>query len=1573
MALLEFDVETGRKHMNLQALRALGAITPGRFRGGVQSERAFAKRDIDMMTRSLTKQMGRGRVQTGPGAVQSPQVRQASAQQMMISSKTLTAQEMTAQNTGMTADYMLAVKILGQTTKVFTERSFRVGKNTLNEDYGWRKEVRERWKKLDQRYKGDKRKDADKERVWRNKLSKWWHQSTSTMKDFYHSFKKMRFFQMISTIARSLAGVAGAGVGVLGSVFKGLVKQNRLLSSAIRDNTKVARQTLKSRILRLKESVGIKSQQELFPKATLRERAKKFREVSFRERMYQAEIGIGKKYRKTSESIRARIANKLEERAARRAQMFLPGMGPPTSGQRAVVGVKAANANVWGLQKKALSAAGTKLGAAQAAAGGGALGAVKLGGKAAMATGKAIARWAPGLGLLIGAGEAIGRAKEGDILGAMTAGIGGVASVIPGVGPMIGLAIDAAASLIPDSVRNWFNKMAGKLFEKLFGVPIAKAGEFFKKMLGPTLSGALSWVAESLMDITENISKVFTDVWKILRRTILHPNVLKALGVIAALLGGVILYSIKLVAKAISSITGFLVAVVDLLTFKGGFNLKSIGKNIWNLFTSFAKMLLHATFYGLIVKLFAGIFDVLTGWLPNWAKKALGIKPKGTKTKATSEMATQSAESTSDSLGFLKGTTAAVANKAQKAAIVGSNALGKATDEIVRYGDKAKEAVVHPPRGGYMEWWLGKVNYNKLTRQMGLEGKDKKDEGSTPKPDGGRRYEDKWQKAEQSLMLGGAKDTGVGLWGITKGLGKMLGGVGIGIGRAFRDALGFSPGGVYDQVSAAKREGRGIYSLGGRRKAAAAGSPDVGAVSPLPPPGFVAHDILPGVYVDYQRQRYWKSGVTYNTISKVMGSAPGISTPRPGSFSRTWRAVKNYLSLVGSNMGQGAQEIGKPFATAGKFYGEMGASTLSAIANVPGALAAMPAEFVRTGEAAPMPQMRYSKNLKRAKIQKRYEHLSTRVVDELEKTAEKDIETGQKLSAERANFFKSVKNFFHSRKREYADKKYQQRFIDPETGAFRNLKKEIPSARGMMIDRLRGYKGGYRMPVARMTRKEKADQAQYQLEEIKYQKNWEKFRTNFITVLEENEKRQAQAERLKKLPSFLTPHEYFRGKMKGMGRDYLPSESQLTMKQLMEKNRRRKQGIANLTQLSQWTGQKTTPPERPMKDEKSAPSFMKNVVGKTAKDLGLMVVGQVPSAWTTSKKAGAGFTFSTADLGALAASYESSGDMSQINPNDSNGYPSFGLYQINGTNMGNFIEFLKNNGYSRISNYLDANLRSGGVKGQPLKEAWISLSQQYPTQFAEAQRNYIHDKMYTPGLTSFSRITGITDTSTLPLSLKQAIWSTSVQHGGYKKVFKIMKDMLKGSKDPQDIIGALYAARAQYYPASAERYRKEGRQALANLEYELGMADVGLSPTMGTGAGALGAASTATASLAGNVSGVGATATQIGGSLLGKMGDVAGLGGEVGAQMTALFPGGGAGVMDTIAQSSTAIMGQLAGEIRSMGSQLSGPLASKFTEMTGGNNELMQMLRSIANQSSKADAQQQGRKAPDVIGVAQPE
>lgn len=208
-------------------------------------------------------------------------------------------------------------------------------------------------------------------------------------------------------------------------------------------------------------------------------------------------------------------------------------------------------------------------------------------------------------------------------------------------------------------------------------------------------------------------------------------------------------------------------------------------------------------------------------------------------------------------------------------------------------------------------------------------------------------------------------------------------------------------------------------------------------------------------------------------------------------------------------------------------------------------------------------------------------------------------------------------------------------------------------------------------------------------------------------------------------------------------------------------------------------------------------------------------------------------------VGALAAKYESNNNPLTIGY-DKKGGTSYGTYQFaaaQGT-MDNFIKFLE--GFDadlgkqlvatlqtktrQATNSVDTptNWNAGSKElTTPGAQTWAEVTKNNPGRMAVAEKEYADRAYFQPAVEAFTRATGIM-AADIPLAIKQALLSTSVQHGagGQKGIVNTAAAAAKkadGGIDNAKFIEALYAERARQNPGTASRYSREVNDALATL------------------------------------------------------------------------------------------------------------------------------------------------------------
>ncbi len=103
-----------------------------------------------------------------------------------------------------------------------------------------------------------------------------------------------------------------------------------------------------------------------------------------------------------------------------------------------------------------------------------------------------------------------------------------------------------------------------------------------------------------------------------------------------------------------------------------------------------------------------------------------------------------------------------------------------------------------------------------------------------------------------------------------------------------------------------------------------------------------------------------------------------------------------------------------------------------------------------------------------------------------------------------------------------------------------------------------------------------------------------------------------------------------------------------------------------------------------------------------------------------------------------------------------------------------------------------------------------------PESFWRAQHDFVRRENYEPLLRRLNRATGL-DLSRLSGTLQEALWSTAIQHGPYRRI--IDDAVLAWSRQPEgqrseaDLLRQIYIARGAAYDPDARRYRAEGHAA----------------------------------------------------------------------------------------------------------------------------------------------------------------
>lgn len=201
-----------------------------------------------------------------------------------------------------------------------------------------------------------------------------------------------------------------------------------------------------------------------------------------------------------------------------------------------------------------------------------------------------------------------------------------------------------------------------------------------------------------------------------------------------------------------------------------------------------------------------------------------------------------------------------------------------------------------------------------------------------------------------------------------------------------------------------------------------------------------------------------------------------------------------------------------------------------------------------------------------------------------------------------------------------------------------------------------------------------------------------------------------------------------------------------------------------------------------------------------------------------------------AELGKLAARFESGSDGAAAVGYDRVGGTSYGKYQIAsrpGT-MASFLNFLDDKDPDMASRLRAAGpANTGSTKGE-MPTVWREIAAEDPQRFEDLQEDFIHKSHYQPALDAVRRA-GY-NTREFSTAMKEVLFSTAVQHGpvGATRIFTQAAEnvgVTPGSQKQQEkaIISEVYSLRAdrfgsstpQIQAAARERMRTEGMMALA--------------------------------------------------------------------------------------------------------------------------------------------------------------
>ncbi|MDD4951247.1 MAG: hypothetical protein PHV85_01735 [Desulfovibrionaceae bacterium] len=183
--------------------------------------------------------------------------------------------------------------------------------------------------------------------------------------------------------------------------------------------------------------------------------------------------------------------------------------------------------------------------------------------------------------------------------------------------------------------------------------------------------------------------------------------------------------------------------------------------------------------------------------------------------------------------------------------------------------------------------------------------------------------------------------------------------------------------------------------------------------------------------------------------------------------------------------------------------------------------------------------------------------------------------------------------------------------------------------------------------------------------------------------------------------------------------------------------------------------------------------------------------------------------------GGLSALFESGDKGPGAVGFDRVGGTSYGIYQISsraGT-MDRFLAYLDRHEPQWAERLRAAGPANTGSTTGAMPDEWQRLAQENPERFARLQHEFIRQDHYLPALEKIMDQTGV-DLEKAPFALREALWSTSVQHGpsGAARIFnKVIEDMLgrEGGADfGRELVDRVYSLRVDRFGSSTGAVRQ---------------------------------------------------------------------------------------------------------------------------------------------------------------------
>jgi hypothetical protein len=191
------------------------------------------------------------------------------------------------------------------------------------------------------------------------------------------------------------------------------------------------------------------------------------------------------------------------------------------------------------------------------------------------------------------------------------------------------------------------------------------------------------------------------------------------------------------------------------------------------------------------------------------------------------------------------------------------------------------------------------------------------------------------------------------------------------------------------------------------------------------------------------------------------------------------------------------------------------------------------------------------------------------------------------------------------------------------------------------------------------------------------------------------------------------------------------------------------------------------------------------------------------------------------EIGELSATFESGSRGVGAIGYDKNGGTSYGTFQIAsrpGT-MKRFISFLKEREPQWAAALQAAGPANTGSTRGKMPAVWRGIADAEPERFGRLQRDFIAASHYEPARDKILARTGV-DLDTMPAAAREALWSTSVQHGAggaariFTRAIRALEGGPSGEEFAQELIDTVYDRRKTQFSSSTARVQASVRSRM---------------------------------------------------------------------------------------------------------------------------------------------------------------